>query len=201
MGRGPVQRREARGLQGLKPHRAPIVNVAAEAATYKDRGSPFADSTQGEGFEKATQGKPLENTAQDKSFGYRARRKNPSRIALRAGRSSRSDGNERSDSRGGFYSARASDSFYAGDIFSSRLLRRLRQQDRRFHKAVRALLRRDSLRRPSFEIPRRLPRKRLHRPLRFKRRKKRRLWWRARCIAWSFQIAAAWCVVGSLKNI
>ena len=42
--------------QGLKPHRTPIVSVAAEAATYKDRewssaydgqGKPFADGTQG----------------------------------------------------------------------------------------------------------------------------------------------------------
>ena len=42
-------------LQGLKPHRAPIVKVAAEAATYRDQGRPFANSTQGECFEKATQ--------------------------------------------------------------------------------------------------------------------------------------------------
>jgi putative membrane protein insertion efficiency factor len=44
-------------LQGLKPHRTPIVDVAAEAATYKDRGKSFEDSTQGKPFAHGTQGK------------------------------------------------------------------------------------------------------------------------------------------------
>src|ERR1700751_3723897 len=35
------------------------------------------------------------------------------------GKGSRSDGNERSDSRGGFYFARASDSFYVGTLLQA----------------------------------------------------------------------------------
>ena len=38
---------EPEGLQGLKPHRALIEDVAAEAATYKDRERPFANDAQG----------------------------------------------------------------------------------------------------------------------------------------------------------
>ena len=44
-------------LQGLKPHRTPIVDAAAEAATYKDRGRPFENSAQGKPFARGTQGK------------------------------------------------------------------------------------------------------------------------------------------------
>ena len=44
-------------LQGLKPHRTPIVNVAAEAATYRDQGRPFANDVQRKRFENGTQGK------------------------------------------------------------------------------------------------------------------------------------------------
>src|SRR5579864_3178092 len=43
----------------------------------------------------------------------------PSQTTLRVNRSLRSDGNERSDSRGGFYFARASDSFYVGTFFQT----------------------------------------------------------------------------------
>src|SRR3984957_2604414 len=48
-----------------------------------------------------------------------ALRVNPLRVALRASRSSRSDGNERSDSRDRFYFARASDSFYVGTLLQA----------------------------------------------------------------------------------
>jgi uncharacterized protein len=44
-------------LQGLKPHRTPIVNIAAEAATYKDQGRPFANDVQRKHFANGTQGK------------------------------------------------------------------------------------------------------------------------------------------------
>jgi uncharacterized protein len=44
-------------LQGLKPHRTPIVNVAAEAAAYKDQGRPFANDVQRKHFANGNQGK------------------------------------------------------------------------------------------------------------------------------------------------
>jgi uncharacterized protein len=44
-------------LQGLKPHRTPIENVAAEAATYKDQGRPFANDVQRKHFANGNQGK------------------------------------------------------------------------------------------------------------------------------------------------
>jgi len=44
-------------LQGLKPHRTPIVNVAAEAAAYKDQGRPFANDVQRKHFANDNQGR------------------------------------------------------------------------------------------------------------------------------------------------
>jgi uncharacterized protein len=43
-------------LQGLKPHRTPVVSVAAEA-TYKDQGRPFANDVQRKHFANGHQGK------------------------------------------------------------------------------------------------------------------------------------------------
>jgi putative membrane protein insertion efficiency factor len=48
---------DERELQGLKAHRTPIVNVAAEAATYKDQGRPFANDVQLKHFANGNQGK------------------------------------------------------------------------------------------------------------------------------------------------
>jgi len=52
-----VDETDERELQGLKPHRTRIVNVAAEAATYKDQGRPFANDVQRKHFANGTQGK------------------------------------------------------------------------------------------------------------------------------------------------
>jgi putative membrane protein insertion efficiency factor len=52
-----VDEADERELQGLKPHCTRIVNVAAEAATYKDQGRPFANDVQRKHFANGTQGK------------------------------------------------------------------------------------------------------------------------------------------------
>ncbi len=52
-----VDEPDASELQGLKPDRTPMVNVAAEAATCKDQGRPFANSAQGKSFAHGAQGK------------------------------------------------------------------------------------------------------------------------------------------------
>jgi putative membrane protein insertion efficiency factor len=44
-------------LQGLRPHRTPIVNVAAEAATYKDQDRSLIGAAEGRSFENTVQGK------------------------------------------------------------------------------------------------------------------------------------------------
>jgi putative membrane protein insertion efficiency factor len=58
---------DARELQGLKPDRTPIVNVAAEAATYKDRERPFENVVQGRPFADGTQVRPFVHSAQGKA--------------------------------------------------------------------------------------------------------------------------------------
>jgi hypothetical protein len=53
-------------VQGLKPHRTPIVNVGAEAATYKDQEWRFANDGQGKPFADGAQGRPFAHGAQGK---------------------------------------------------------------------------------------------------------------------------------------
>jgi putative membrane protein insertion efficiency factor len=48
---------DERERQGLKPHRTPIVNVAAEAATYKDQGRPLVAAGEVKPFAHGAQGK------------------------------------------------------------------------------------------------------------------------------------------------
>lgn len=52
-----VDEADDRELQGLKPHRTPIVDVAAKVATYKDQGGPFAKDSQRKPFTHGAQGK------------------------------------------------------------------------------------------------------------------------------------------------
>jgi uncharacterized protein len=59
-----VDAADEKELQGLKPHRAPIVNVAAEAATHKDQGGTFVEAAEDRPFAGAGRGKPFAHSAQ-----------------------------------------------------------------------------------------------------------------------------------------
>ena len=61
-----VDEADERELQGLKPRRTPIVDVAAEAATYKDQRRPFVTDSQGKPFAGGTQGRGFAHCAQGK---------------------------------------------------------------------------------------------------------------------------------------
>ncbi len=59
---------EQEELQGLKPHRVPAEDVAAEAATYKDQSRPFMETAEGRPFAGAGEGKPVASGIQCKPF-------------------------------------------------------------------------------------------------------------------------------------